>query len=98
MTATYVVNVWLSKNPGADKARWFKKALGFTRDNADKLAKQIVFNENVAVQTQVTQHGAKYSQIISIKGANGKVTNVLFAWIKNNDGIVRLVSAIPTKK
>ena len=73
-------------------------ALGFTKENAGQLAKQIVFDENVAVQTAVTEHGIKYNQLISIVGANGKKIDVVFAWIKNNDGFVRLVTAIPTKK
>ena len=35
---------------------------------------------------------------ISIKDANGRNIDVNFSWIKNNDGIIRLVTAIPTKK
>lgn len=48
--------------------------------------------------TEKTVHGIKYNQIIPIKGANGKVINVKFGWIKNNDGHVRLTTGIPTKK
>jgi hypothetical protein len=70
----------------------------YTKENAGQLAKQIVFDENVAVQTAVTEHGIKYNQLISIVGANGKKIDVVFAWIKNNDGFVRLVTAMPTKK
>jgi hypothetical protein len=87
----------LNHPTGGSKAKWFKEALGFTQKNADKLAKQIVFDPKKAEITEVTQHGAKYNQVISIKGANGKVIDVKFAWIKNNDGVVRLVTAIPTK-
>lgn len=93
---TYLLN---KDHPvGGSKANWFEKALGFTKENAGQLAKQIVFDENVAVQTAVTEHGIKYNQLISIVGANGKKIDVVFAWIKNNDGFVRLVTAIPTKK
>ncbi|MBX9349473.1 hypothetical protein K5M36_20550 [Chromobacterium vaccinii] len=44
------------------------------------------------------QHGIKFNQVIPITGANGKVIDVTFGWIRNNDGIVRLTTAIPTKK
>ncbi len=77
--------------------KWFKEALGFTLDNMDDLAKQIVFNGERVVQTAVTEFGTKYNQVIKITGANGRVIEVTFAWIKNNDGVVRLVTGIPTK-
>jgi hypothetical protein len=83
---------------GATKAQWFEKALGFTRKNGDQLAEQIVFDSEKAVQTGITQHGTKYNQRIAIHGANGRVIDVNFAWIRNHDGIVRLVTGIPAKK
>jgi filamentous hemagglutinin len=83
---------------GGSKAKWFDSALGFNPSNADQLAKQIAFNEASAVQTAVTQHGIQFNQVIPITGANGRVIDVTFGWIRNNDGIVRLVTAIPTKK
>ncbi|MBZ4622099.1 hypothetical protein [Mycobacterium avium] len=49
-------------------------------------------------ETGVTQYGIKYNQVISIAGANGRVIDVPFAWIRGNDGVVRLVTAIPTSK
>lgn len=82
---------------GKDKANWFKKALGYDKGNMDKLAKQIKFDPKKAIETAVTEYGTKFNQVISIKGANGKVIDVTFAWIKNNDGAVRLVTAIPSK-
>jgi len=75
---------------GKDKAKWFKKALGFDKGNMDKLAKQIKFDPKKAVETAVTEYGTKFNQIISIKGANGKVIDVTFAWIKHPDGAVKL--------
>lgn len=93
--ARYLLN--LEHPVGGSKAKWFRNALGFTQENADVLARQIVFNQNKAVQTAVTEYGIKFNQIISIKGANGKIIDVTFGWIKNNDGIVRLVTGIPTK-
>lgn len=83
---------------GGPKAKWFEQALGFTRQNESDLAKQIVFDENKAVETSVTQYGIKYNQVISIAGANGRVIDVTFAWIRGNDSVVRLVTAIPTSK
>ena len=82
---------------GESKAKWFKEALGFTQANADELEKQLVFDFKTAEQSAVTEFGVKYNQRISITGANGKVIEVNVAWIKNNDGIIRMVTAIPTK-
>jgi hypothetical protein len=81
---------------GGPKAKWFEQALGFTRENAPDLGRQIVFDESKAVETGATQFGTKYNQVIPIVGANGKTIDVTFAWIRNNDGVVRLVTAIPT--
>lgn len=75
---------------GGPKAKWFKEALGFTRENMDDFARQIKFDAAKAVKTGETPHGIKYNQIIEITGANGKKIEVKFAWIKNNDGVVRL--------
>ncbi|WP_067678543.1 DUF6883 domain-containing protein [Nocardia miyunensis] len=92
----YLLN--LDHPAGGPKAKWFQQALGFTRANQSELASQIVFNPANATETAVTQFGTKYNQIIPITGANGKVIDVTFAWIRNNDGVVRLVTAIPTPK
>ena len=83
---------------GSSKAKWFKEALGFTKSNADDLAQQIKFDPSEAVQTAITEHGTKFNQVIPITGANGRTIDVNFAWIKNNDGVTRLVTSIPTKK
>ena len=84
---------------GGSKAKWFEKALGFTKENMNNLAKQIVFDETKATQTALTEYGAKFNQLIKVEGANGKIIEVNFAWMKNKeDGFVRLVTAIPTSK
>ncbi|MND12391.1 Filamentous hemagglutinin [compost metagenome] len=80
------------------KAEWFDKALGFNKNNSDGLAKQIVFDSTKAVKTSETPYGIKYDQTIPISGTNGRTIDVKFGWIKNNDGVVRLVTAIPAKK
>ena len=43
------------------------------------------------------QYGQLFNQTIKIKDANGKEIEVLTAWIKNPDGVVRFVTAIPAK-
>lgn len=83
---------------GGSKANWFEQALGFTKSNMGDLAKQIVFDPAKAVQTGVTQYGTQYNQVITITGANGKKIATTFAFIKNTDNVVRLVTAIPAKQ
>lgn len=66
---------------------------GFTEDNLDDLAQQIKFDPSKAIAKELTQHGQKIEQVIQIVGANGKPIDVLFLWIRNNDGVVRLVTS-----
>jgi len=80
---------------GGPKADWFRQALGFTRENAADLAKQLVFNASQAVQTAVTQYGTKFNQTINVVGANGRTIPVITAWIVKSDGVPRLVTAVP---
>jgi filamentous hemagglutinin len=72
-------------------------SLGYNKNNMGDLAKQIQFDPSKAVPTQLTEFGQKFNQIIPINGANGRVIDVNFAWIRNNDGIVRLVTGVPAK-
>ncbi|MBB5371695.1 MULTISPECIES: DUF6883 domain-containing protein [unclassified Janthinobacterium] len=83
---------------GGAKAKWFEQALGFNKSNMDGLSKQIVFDPRSAIETGVTQYGTKFNQVIPISGTNGRVIDVTFGWIRNNDGITRLVTAIPTPR
>jgi len=94
--ARYILNP--DHAEGASKAKWFKEALGFSKQNSADLAKQIVFDEEKATVIGTNQYGTKYNQTISIVGANGKKIDVVFGWIKDNDGNINLVTAIPTKK
>jgi len=80
-----------SKGQLTGKAAWFNDNLGFTRDNINDLAKQIKFDRLSAKLTVRTQYGQKYSQTIEIIGVNGKSKRVVFNWIENPDGIVRLI-------
>lgn len=49
------------------------------------------------MQTAVTQHGTKFNQVIRVTGANGRVAEVMTEWIKNNDNVVRLITAFPAR-
>jgi RHS repeat-associated protein len=85
---------------GASKAKWFKEALGFTKNNWKDLAKQIVFDAKNAVSKGNTKgYGEMFEQMIEITGANGKKISVQFNFIKREgEDFVRLVGAIPPKK
>jgi hypothetical protein len=82
---------------GRSKAQWFEKALGFTRQNSDQLARQLVFDEKTAVQTAVTKYGTKFNQVINVVGTNGRTIPVTTAWIRGEDGVAKLVTALPGK-
>ncbi len=83
---------------GKDKAEWFKQALSYSRTNMEALERQIAFDPTRAVQTTVTQFGTKFDQTISIIGANGRSINVVFSWIRTHDGVIRLITGVPTRK
>ncbi|MEN3943013.1 DUF6883 domain-containing protein [Prosthecobacter sp. SYSU 5D2] len=87
------------KHPeGGPKSVWFKGALGFTQSNVDDLGRQLVFDPQTAKTTKTTEFGQKFNQIISLKGANGKVISVTVCWIRNPDGVIRLVTILPEDK
>jgi hypothetical protein len=80
---------------GGPKSRVFKAALGFTRENMDELAKQLVFDSNSAIPIGRNEQGQLYRQIISVRGANGRTANVKTGWIlRNDDGTIRLTTAV----
>ena len=80
---------------GGPKAKFFREALGYTRENAGDLGKQLVFDPAKAVQTEVTEFGTKYNQVINVVGTNGRTIPIKTAWIRNTDGVVRMVTAVP---
>jgi hypothetical protein len=53
---------------GGPKSVWFRDALGFTRANAEVLARQLTFNAAKAVESERTAHGIK-----SQRGASASV-------------------------
>jgi hypothetical protein len=83
---------------GGPKADWFEQALGFNQDNMEQLASQIHFDENSAVFKGTTPYGDQYNSNLPITGTNGRTITVTFGWIRNLDGVVRLVTAIPTNR
>ncbi len=83
---------------GGSKSKWFREALGFTKDNIDDLAKQIQFDPNIAKKTQLTDFGQKFTHRTSIIGTNGRTIDVDFVWIIGDDNVPKLVTAVPTKK
>lgn len=89
----------MSHPVGKDKAIWFEKSLGFTKDNAADLASQIKFDPTKAVLQKNNGFSDLYQQITPIKGANGKTIDVPFNWeIRNGETTPRLVGALPVKK
>lgn len=63
-----------------------------------KLGNQLIFKESQAVVTKTTDFGVSYKQIIPISGTNGKVIDVPFIFMKDNNGAVKLITGLPPKK
>ena len=82
-----------------DKAKAFKTALGYTKENYKELISDINkhFNEDKLMERGDRGHGMRYQQIMKLKGPNGHEANVLTAWIRDGDNI-RLTSVYITKK
>lgn len=85
----------LNPEKDANKAKAFKVALGYTKDNAEELMEQIY---NKLPDYEATERGDKgwgmtYQVIMDITGPNGKTAQVLTAWIKDKDtGKVRMTT------
>lgn len=85
----------LNPENDANKAKAFKVALGYTKDNAEELMEQIY---NKLPDYEATERGDKgwgmtYQVIMDITGPNGKTAQVLTAWIKDKDtGKVRMTT------
>jgi SPP1 gp7 family putative phage head morphogenesis protein len=76
-------------NPDKDpnKAKAFKRALGYTLDNAEELIQQIYKNLSLyeAIEKGDRGWGMTYEIIMDIQGPNGKTAKVLTAWIDDKD-------------
>lgn len=85
----------LNPDKDPDKAKAFKKALGYTMDNADDLIEQIKekLPDYEAVGKGDRGWGMTYEVIMDIIGPNGKMAKVLTAWIDDkNNGEMRLTT------
>ncbi len=89
----------LDSERAPDKARAFKEALGYTKENYQELIVDIEkhINEDKFVEWGDRGYGMRYQQVMKLKGPNGKEANVLTAWVKENDDF-RLTSVYVTKK
>ncbi len=82
-----------------NKAKAFESALGYTQKNANDLIANIM--EHVSEENLIERgdkgHGMRYESIIPLTGANGKIANVLTAWIRDEDHL-RLTSVYVTRR
>ena len=86
----------LDYDKAKDKAIAFQTALGYNKANASSLISNIASNVNnfEAVPKGDDGYGMRYEVIMKLTGANGKVANVLTAWLDDrHKGEVRLISA-----
>ena len=90
----------LNPEKAPDKARVFKSALGYDKDNCDKLIEDIEkhADNDKMIEKGDNGYGMRYEQVIRLKGPNEKEANVLTAWIADADEKRRLTSAYVTKK
>ena len=85
----------LNPDKDPDKARAFKRALGYVLDNADDLIGQInaKLPEYEAVPKGNRGWGMTYEVVMDITGPNGKTAKVLTSWIDDkNNGEMRLTT------
>lgn len=78
---------------GKDKARVFQSALGYNQSNYKALIENVHRNLSAAPAyfRGSTPYGDKYEVNLSLQGPNGKIANVLTAWMVK-DGKARLTS------
>ena len=85
-----------------NKARAFKKALGYTIDNVDDLIANIkqCLPYFESIQKPDNGYGKRYEVVIELVGSNGKKANVLTAWIQeiNSNNSIRLTSCYVTNR
>lgn len=82
-----------------NKARAFKEALGYTKENYQELIKDIErhIDKEKFVERGDRGYGMRYQQVMKLKGPNGKEANVLTAWVKEADDF-RMTSVYVTEK
>ena len=85
------------ENPNSrGKAEAYRRALGYTRDNADSLINQIinfVSTGNAPYEVSQSPYGSKYKYRIPVTGPNGKTKNVIAVYqIDNGKKIPRMIT------
>ena len=90
----------LNPEKAPDKARVFKSALGYDKDNCDQLIEDIEkhADNDKMIEKGDNGYGMRYEQVIRLKGPNEKEANVLTAWIGEGDEKRRLTSVYVTQK
>ena len=90
----------LNPEKAPDKARVFKSALGYDKNNCDQLIEDIEKHADIdkMIEKGDKGYGMRYEQVIRLKGPNEKEASVLTAWIDDADEKRRLTSAYVTKK
>ena len=83
-----------------DKAKAFKEALGYTKENMGELKSAIeaAFDESKLKYRGTNKYGDLYEQVFELVGPNGKKANVLSSWIKKPDEDYSMTSVYVTKK
>jgi hypothetical protein len=88
-------------NPDKDpnKARAFELALGYNKDNCDKLIEDIMTEVDKSKMRDRGNagYGMRREQVMRLSGPNGKEANVATGWIEESDS-VRLTSVYITEK
>jgi len=95
------INYSLNFDKDPNKAMAFKLALGYTRNNAGRLIDNIYRNIQAhnAVCKGNNGYGDIYESVMALTGENGKIANVLTAWIiENGFDFPRLTTIHVTKK
>lgn len=89
----------LNFDKAPDKAKAFRDALGYTKNNYKELIDNIDkhFDIDKLEERGDSGYGMRYQQVMKLKGPNGKEANVLTAWIDEEENI-KLTSVYVTKK
>ena len=91
-------------NPNSrGKAEAYEKTLGYNKDNADGLIKQIedAIREEIIspIETTKSEFGTKYKYRIPIKGVNGQIKNVIAVYqIDEGTEIPRMITNYVERK
>ena len=84
---------------GKNKAIVFESALGYNKDNADLLEKEIRrgLDTYKAVKKAETEYGEKYEVMMMVTGANGKRAPVATVWMVDEKSTRMVTTYVYTK-